>query len=116
MKGKGILGNALENLFTRQERMALLFLIGISLSGLALLQWRKWSPPRPPIFLELSVRVNAASVEELAGLPGIGPVLGRRIVENREKQGRFLTLDDLRRVKGVTSKTTEKIRGMARFD
>ena len=35
------------------------------------------------------VRVNAATTSELEALPGVGPVLARRIVEHREAHGAF---------------------------
>src|SRR5262249_10606643 len=43
------------------------------------------------------VDVNKATAEELQRLPGIGPKMAQRIVEERQK-GRFKTVDDLRRV------------------
>lgn len=43
---------------------------------------------------------NTASPDELARLPRIGPALAARIVADRE-QGRFHTLDDLGRVRGI---------------
>jgi competence protein ComEA len=50
--------------------------------------------------------VNAASEQELDSLPGIGPVLARRIVAARP----FNSADDLRRVRGIGPKKYEKIR------
>jgi len=39
--------------------------------------------------------VNHAGVDELAGLPGIGPALARRIVNARTAGGRFGDVADL---------------------
>ncbi len=39
--------------------------------------------------------VNRASATELERLPGIGPVYARRVVEARERDGRFDSTDDL---------------------
>ncbi len=47
------------------------------------------------------VDVNTASVEELDQLPGVGPVLARRIVEYREQHGPFQRMDDLKQVPGI---------------
>jgi len=48
-----------------------------------------------------AVDVNAASVDELQSIRGIGPALSQRIVEER-RRGPFKSLDDLQaRVKGV---------------
>ncbi|MBK8248352.1 MAG: helix-hairpin-helix domain-containing protein [Gemmatimonadetes bacterium] len=44
---------------------------------------------------------SAASLEELTRLPGIGPAMARRIVEEREARGKFASLEDLHRVRGI---------------
>jgi competence protein ComEA len=56
------------------------------------------------------VNLNAASTEELAALPGIGPSYARRIVEYREKNGPFKRVEDLLNVQGIGEKTLDKIR------
>lgn len=56
------------------------------------------------------VNVNAATAEELEALPGIGPVLARRIVDHRARQGPFQRLEDLLQVEGIGPKLLEKIR------
>lgn len=45
--------------------------------------------------------LNAASVSDLDGLPGIGPVLAQRIVDWRTENGRFASVDQLREVTGI---------------
>ena len=54
--------------------------------------------PTPP---SAPVDVNRATEDELRTLPGIGGVLAARIVEARERDGPFTSVDDLRRVRGV---------------
>lgn len=50
----------------------------------------------------VGVNINQASKEELAeSLPGVGPVKAAAIVEYREKNGPFKSLDDLEKVKGI---------------
>ena len=44
--------------------------------------------------------INAAGEEELTALPGIGPVLARRIVEYRAEHGPFASVEDLTDVSG----------------
>lgn len=46
------------------------------------------------------VDLNTASAEDLVRLPGIGPVAAQRIIEHRLEFGHFVSLDDLRKVKG----------------
>jgi competence protein ComEA len=105
-----------ESLFTRQERMALAFLVAAGFFGLGLqaVGWRLQAPgaEAPPA----AISVNRAGLEELTALPGIGPVMARRVVEDRRQHGRFLTLSDLRRVKGISPKTLEELRGRVCFD
>jgi competence protein ComEA len=56
------------------------------------------------------INVNTANVAELQKLPGIGPKLAQRIVDERILRGRFHRVDDLRRVSGIGPKTMDKIR------
>ncbi|MBI1953618.1 MAG: helix-hairpin-helix domain-containing protein [Candidatus Omnitrophica bacterium] len=106
----------LAGIFTRQERLALAFLMGVSVGGLLLIGWGRRPPFPAPERAELAVDVNRASATELAALPGIGPKLAARIAEDRKRRGRFLTLNDLKRVKGVTPKIIQRIKGMVCFN
>ena len=45
--------------------------------------------------------VNAATVSDLDALPGIGPVLAQRIVDHRESNGRFTSVEQLDDVPGI---------------
>nr|WP_204264458.1 ComEA family DNA-binding protein [Geodermatophilus normandii] len=45
--------------------------------------------------------LNAATVADLDGLPGIGPVLAQRIVDHREQHGRFTSVEQLDDVAGI---------------
>jgi len=56
------------------------------------------------------IDINQADWPAWAQLPGIGETLARRIVAERESHGPFVSIDDLRRVKGVGVKTLEKMR------
>ncbi|GAA3623993.1 hypothetical protein GCM10022223_46260 [Kineosporia mesophila] len=60
------------------------------------------------------VDLNTATVGELDALPGVGPVLAGRIVEWRQANGRFTTVDDLNEVSGIGDSTMEKLRPMVR--
>src|SRR5688500_13892734 len=46
--------------------------------------------------------INEASREELERLPGIGPGLAARIVEHRERHGRFRRAEHLLLVRGIS--------------
>ena len=56
------------------------------------------------------VNINTAGTDELMLLPRIGPSVAERIVEFREKNGRFKATEDLLLVRGVGEKTFELIR------
>jgi competence ComEA-like helix-hairpin-helix protein len=56
------------------------------------------------------VNVNTATAVELARLPGVGPALAQRILEHREKNGAFKSVEDLMLVRGIGEKSFERIR------
>jgi len=57
--------------------------------------------------------INAASVEELQRLDGIGATKARNIVETRTMLGGFRSVDDLLNVDGIGEKILEGIREYA---
>ena len=57
------------------------------------------------------VNVNKADAETIAReLKGVGPVKAKAIVEYRELNGPFESVDDLQKVKGIGPKTIENNR------
>jgi competence ComEA-like helix-hairpin-helix protein len=54
--------------------------------------------------------LNRASVEDLSRLPGIGPGLAQRIVEERARRGRFDSVEGLRGVLGLGPKKVAALR------
>lgn len=66
--------------------------------------------------LALGVRLelNQAAAETLDALPGVGPGLAKRIVDERSTRGPFASVDALRRVRGIGPKTLEKLRPYVR--
>lgn len=57
-----------------------------------------------------SVNVNTASLEELQLLPRVGPALAQRIVEFREANGPFRSVDELVAVRGIGERSLESLR------
>ena len=68
-------------------------------------------PPRaPPTALDL----NAAGPADLERLPGVGPALAARIIEQRTVRGGFRTADDLLEVRGIGPATLARLRPLVR--
>ncbi|MEO8499275.1 MAG: helix-hairpin-helix domain-containing protein [Vicinamibacteria bacterium] len=55
------------------------------------------------------VNLNTATLSQLEDLPGIGPSLAARIVEHRQKNGAFKSVEDVMAVKGIGEKNFSKI-------
>jgi competence ComEA-like helix-hairpin-helix protein len=64
----------------------------------------KKNPPSKPIDL------NVANIKELQELPGVGAVTAQRIIDLREKSGRFHRVEDLLAVRGISTKKLEAMR------
>ncbi|MBB6454341.1 competence protein ComEA [Salirhabdus euzebyi] len=56
------------------------------------------------------IRINSASKEELQSLSGIGPSKAEAIIQYREENGPFQTIEDLTLVTGIGEKIVEKIK------
>ena len=56
------------------------------------------------------ISLNEASALELQSLPGIGPTLSANIIEHREENGAFSSVDELVNVAGIGAGTLENIR------
>jgi competence protein ComEA len=57
-----------------------------------------------------AVDLNSADADLLDRLPGIGPVLARRIVAHRDRAGPFRRVDELLQVEGIGPRLLERLR------
>ena len=56
------------------------------------------------------VNINTASLEDLKTLPGIGDAIGKSIIDYREKNGAFKSLEDLKEVDRIGDKVFDKLK------
>lgn len=73
-------------------------------------------PDSAQISSENAVNVNSASSEELKRLPKIGDELAGRIIEYREKNGRFRRVEHLILVDGMTDKKFREIKNLVKAE
>ena len=66
------------------------------------------SPARRPV--KFPIDLNKGRRQDFLELPGIGEKLAERIVEYRKEHGRFQSIEDLRKVKGIGKKRMERLR------
>lgn len=55
------------------------------------------------------VNINSATQSELEMLQGIGPAKAKAIIEYREKNGSFESVNDLEKVNGIGSETIKQL-------
>lgn len=63
-----------------------------------------------------AININTASAEELEKLPGIGADSARRIVEHREKHGRFQSPEELLLLRGISEKKFRELRAFIKTE
>jgi competence protein ComEA len=66
--------------------------------------------PPPPADPGSPLDLNHATLSDLQRLPGVGPVIARRIVEARDALGRFGAVEDLAAVRGLGRAKLERLR------
>lgn len=62
------------------------------------------------------ININLASVVELEQLPGVGPATAKAIIAYREKNGAFLQVEDLLKVRGIGPAKLSEILPRARVN
>lgn len=56
------------------------------------------------------ININTASEAELDSLSGIGPTYANRIIDYRNSNGGFKSIDEIKNVKGIGDKTFDKFK------
>jgi competence protein ComEA len=58
------------------------------------------------------IDINTASSFELETLPGIGPTTAQKIIEYRQTNGPFVSIEDIVNVQGIGTGTYERIKDL----
>lgn len=66
--------------------------------------------------VEGKVNINTATAEQLMMLPGVSAKKAEAIIEYRTKSGKFKTLEDLMKVKGIKQKRVDKLKDYILFE
>jgi len=102
-------------------RPASRLLAAIACGGVAVLAWQWWARPAlhtggdgpspiAPLWPDMRLNLNSATIAEFTALPEIGEATAIRIIEDREAHGPFTSVDDLDRVPGIGARTLERLR------
>ena len=59
-----------------------------------------------------TVNINKATQTELETLPGIGPSTALKIINYREENGKFTSIEDLKKISGIGESKFENIKGL----
>jgi len=62
---------------------------------------RKWLPALQRMALGIPLHPDCMGLDDWQALPGIGPRLAQRIEEDRQQNGDFVSLEGLKRVRGI---------------
>lgn len=62
------------------------------------------------------VNINTADATQLETIPGIGPSKSAAIIDYRETNGPFKTIDDIKSISGIGEKTFEKLKEKITID
>jgi competence protein ComEA len=68
------------------------------------------APPESAGQVSGKVNINTAGTDELITLSGVGPATAGKIIDYREKNGKYKKVEDLMNVSGIGEKTFEKLR------
>ena len=115
---------------SEKERQVVPILLSITVvlaAGIIGFQLFFFQEPQPVVFLPQASQteseapkkwnINTATEEELdENLPGIGPVIAKRIVEYRETYGAFATIEEIQEVSGIGEKLFDRIKGSITVD
>ncbi len=99
---------------TQEERKVVIFLAAIALLGLTVnFLAKKNSSLKSWVYVNENLgklNLNHTDKEALVNLPGIGEKLAQRILDYRAQNGGFKSLEDLKKIKGITGYRYQKLK------
>lgn len=101
---------------TKMKNLALIILVFCTLLSIAIYFTKSFQyedyviNPKSTEIKVYNINLNLADWHEFSNLPGVGEALAKRIVEERETNGRFNSAEDLLRVKGIGKKKLAKMK------
>lgn len=105
------------NTYTIMLEFLVVFIIGFSLSACVSGHTKRdYSANGGKLLSETAVNINSASLAELEKLPSIGAGLAGKIIEHREKYGRFRRAEHLLLVEGISDRRFRQIRNQIKVE
>ena len=102
--------------FTRQERQVVIFLSCAGLIGLGINFLQKVNSPLKeiisPDYRLFKIDLNQAQEGDLLTLRLISPKLAKKIIEYRDSRGQFISLEELKDIKGIGDYRYEKLKDL----
>ena len=105
------------NFFTKHERLVLVCLGGVLLTGSSI-RYLLVSQPRLKDYINVvdapaiypKINLNAADAALLERAPLIGPYRAQQIIAYRQREGSFKSVEDLQKVRGISEATYRRIK------
>ena len=111
-------GNScVANNYTIAAHFLVLIIIGFSLSACVRSHTKQdFRANGGKLFVETAININIASQDELEKLPFIGENFARKIIEQREKHGRFRRAEHLLLIEGMSDRKFRQIRNRIKVE
>lgn len=99
---------------TKEERRTILFLLGAALLGLGISQAAKVYAPVKSLLQPdegmARIDINQASLQDFLSARAVPKKLAQKILEYRSRCGRIHSLEELKEIKGIGEKRSEKLK------